>query len=143
MLDLPVEQKINVAADTLGVNDAMWEHLDVHQLILAVVEELFQRLAVFLLEDLSGLPGLAWVPVADDGVHRVVSTAAVHRQPAQFFGLAPVGKLPIRAGMFDHVADFVGGRLVQAKVMIAGVDDKDVASCTSTRSSTILLVYTS
>ncbi len=85
----PVEQQVDFAAQALGVDDAVGEHFQVHQLVLAVVEEICQRHAVFLLEDLVSLAGLARHPVADDGVHRVVGAAAVHADPAQFLGSWP------------------------------------------------------
>ena len=123
----PVEQQVDLAAEAFGVDDAIGEHFQVHQLVLAVVEELRQRHAVFLLEDLVRLAGLARHPVADDGVHRVVGAAAVHADPAQLLGLGPLGEFTIGTGMLDHVADFVGGGHIPAEVMVAGVDDEDVA----------------
>ena len=66
-------------------------------------------------------------PLADDGVHRVVGAAAVDADPAQLLPLGPLGELAVRAGVLDHVADLVGGRLVPAVVVVARVDDEDVA----------------
>ena len=121
------DDQVQVAADALGMHDAVWEHLDVHELILGVVEELRQRHAVLLAEDVIGLACLARHPVADDGVHRVVGAAAIHPDPAQFLGLGPIGELAVRAGVHHHVADFVGGGHIPAEVVVAGVDDQDVA----------------
>ena len=81
----------------------------------------------FFLKYLVGLARLARHPVADDGVHRVVGAAAVHADPAQLLGLGPLGELAVRAGVLDHVADLVGGGHVPAEVVVAGVDDEDVA----------------
>ena len=38
----PVDQQVDVAADALRVDDAMGEHLDVHQLVLGVIEDIGQ-----------------------------------------------------------------------------------------------------
>ncbi len=122
-----IEEQVDIPADALGVDDAEGEHLDMHQLVLAVIEELLQALPVFLLEDLLGLLRLAGHPGADDGVHGVVGAAAVDGDPAQFLGFGPLGEFAIGTGMLDHVADLVRRRLVPAEVVIARVDDQDVA----------------
>ncbi len=74
-----------------------------------------------------GLGGLAGHPVADDGVHWMVGAAAVHADPLYLLFLAPLGELAVRPGVLDHVADLIRVGLVPAKVVVAGVDDKDVA----------------
>ena len=126
-LHAPVEQQVDLAAEAFGVDDRFGEHVDVHQLVLAVIEELLQALTKFLLEDLLGLLGLAGHPGADDGVHRVVGGAAVHRDPAQFHLLRPFGKFAVWTWMFDHVADLIRGGLIPAEVVVTGMDDQDIA----------------
>ena len=98
-----------------------------HELVLAVIEEICQRHAILLLEDFICLTRLARHPVADDGVHRMIRAAAVHTDPAQLFGLGPIGKFAVGTGMLNHVTHFVRVGRIPAKVMVAGMDDENIA----------------
>src|SRR5271157_638609 len=77
-----VEQQVNFTAQAFGMDDAIWEHLQVHKLVLAVIEEIRQRHAIFLLEYFISLARLARHPITDDGIHGMVSAAAIHTDPA-------------------------------------------------------------
>ena len=57
----------------------------------------------------------------------MVGAAAIDANPFELLLLAPVGKAGIGAGVHDHVAHFVAVGLVPAKMVVAGVDDEDVA----------------
>ena len=98
-----------------------------HQLVFVVGEHLSQRLAVLGLEMRVRFFSLPWHPVADDGVHGMVRAAAVDTDPFDLLGLAPFREFAVRAGVLDHVGDLVGGRLIPAEVVKAGVDDQDIA----------------
>ena len=122
-----IQKKVNVAADALGMDDAVRKQVEVHQLIFAVVKKFGNGLAMFLLENFFRLACLARLPITNNGVHRVIGTAAIHGEPTKFFALAPIGKFPIRSRMLHHVANLIGRWLIPTEVMIAGVDDQDVA----------------
>ncbi len=57
----------------------------------------------------------------------MISTPTVNGNPPQLLLLSPLGKLPVRTWMLDHVADFIGCRLIPSIMMKAGVDNQDVA----------------
>ena len=109
------------------MDDTVREHLNVHQLVLRVVEDVGQAAAILLLEMQVCLPGLAGHPLPDDRIHGVIRATAVHADPAQLLPLGPVGKLAVGTGMLHHVADLIRRGHVPTKVMEAGVDDEDVA----------------
>jgi len=121
-----VEQEINVAARTFEVDDVVWKHFDVHQLVLVRREHFRHRFAVLFLEMRVRFFGLARHPGANDRVHRMIGAAAVHADPLDLFALRPFGELAVGPGMLDHVPNFVGKRLIPAVAMIAGVDDENV-----------------
>jgi len=70
-LDSPVEKQVNIATDTLGMHDTVREHLEVHQLILVLREDIIQPFPVLLLEVLVAVFGVARHPVPDLGIHRM------------------------------------------------------------------------
>src|SRR5271157_2911530 len=48
-----VEQQVNFTAQAFGMDDAIWEHLQVHKLVLAVIEESAKGMPYFFLNTLS------------------------------------------------------------------------------------------
>ena len=64
------------------MNNAEGEHFDMHQLVFRIIIEFGQTHAVFVLKYLLSLLRLARHPIPDDGVHRVICTAAVDTDPA-------------------------------------------------------------
>ncbi len=108
------------------MDDAKGEHLQVHELVFAIVEVVGQRHSEFFLEYLFCLTSLARHPISDDRVHWMVGAAAIHADPAQLLVFCPIGKLSVRTGMHHHVANFVGGGHVPPEMVVAGVDDQDI-----------------
>ena len=67
------------------------------------------------------------MPDAHDGVHRVIRTAAVHADPAEFLIPHPLDEVQRRAGMAEHIAALIRRRAVPTVDVVAGVDDEYIA----------------
>jgi hypothetical protein len=67
-----VQEQVNVPTYALSVDDAVGEKLDVHQLVLAIIKALGQRLTVLLPKMSVSLFGLAGHPVTDNSIHGMV-----------------------------------------------------------------------
>ncbi len=108
------------------MDDPFREHLDMHELVLVIREHFLNRFLVLCLEMRLRFFCLARHPRPDDGVHWMISTAAINPEPFQFFIFAPLCELAVRARMLHHIPDFISDRLVPAIAVIAGVDEQDV-----------------
>ncbi len=120
-------EKVDVATEAFGMDDAAVEHLDVHDLVLGVVEDIFEAFAILLAEMRIAFFGEAGHPTADGRVEGMVCATAVNADPSDLTTFRPFREFAVWPRMLNHVADFVGGRLVPSVLVIAGVDDQDIA----------------
>lgn len=125
-LNTLIKQQIYIPAETFGMDDPFGEHLDMHELVLVIREYFLDRFLILRLEMRLRFFCLARHPRPDDGVHRMIGTAAINPEPFQFFIFAPLCELAVRARMLHHIPDFIGDRLVPTIAVIAGVDEQDV-----------------
>ena len=104
------------------------EQLDMHGLVMVRPGiDVVEALTIALFEHGVALFGLHGFPVADLGVHGVVCGAAVHADPAQLLFPHPADEVQAGAGVAEHVAALIRLGAIPAILMVAGVDDQDIA----------------
>src|SRR3989339_237486 len=122
-----IEKQIDITPNTLGMNESLIEHFDMHQLVFIIAEYLIKCLAVFVFKMRIALFSLTGHPFPDFGIHRVIGATAINSNPSEFLSFRPIGELSVRSGMFDHVADLVSCGLVPAVMMESGMDEQDIS----------------
>jgi len=100
------------------------EKAHVHQLIVIGRKEVVEGTTELFLEESLTFGRLFWHPIAYLRIHRVICRSAIDADPFDPFLFAPLSELHRGSRMFDHIADFVGLRLVEGVSMIPGVDDE-------------------
>lgn len=112
----------------LGVHDGFGEEVEVHILVVLIQRihfvPIFAELLLQLLIRLGegfGMHG----PL--NRIHRMFHGDTIDAQPLDLAPHAPSGKIRRRAGMFDHVAEFVRVRAIPAEAIPSGLDQENVA----------------
>src|ERR1017187_1148614 len=119
---------VDFATQVLGMYQFLGEQLQVHDLVVLVWRKhLVPSLAILGLQFILGFSEAGRVPVANDGIHRMVRAAAIDTDPLDLHVQRPLVEAGAGPRVLHKIPQFIGLLLVPGVAVIASVDDEDIA----------------